>query len=381
MIQVYNSCALRSAASKLALLPRNNRHNYEMRPPLCALGLFHLFYTFTQCNPIYPNPSSIPLNRRADPNLTGYLGAFFLGNDPYVYLYLSNGNTPTQFTALNKGQPVIKPTAGTGGVRDPAIVVGGGSEAGKKWYIVGTDLNIGKTTWDAAQRKGSRGIYVWESTDLVNWNNERLVIVEGATAGMVWAPEALWDADKGMYLVHWASKFYSSADSGHTGTPGATMIRYAHTADFKTFTTPQTYIDHSPYSTIDLTVLPVLANSSSNGITHLRFAKNESNPSVYLETSSNGLAGPWSRPGGPSAVITTGVEGPAAYWDNTIANKAHVLLDFYNSDGYRPYEQSGPNWSNTWTTSSRTGFPTGLRHGSVLPITSSQYNALKLKWA
>jgi hypothetical protein len=31
---------------------------------------------------------------------------------------------------------------------------------------------------------------------MVNWNNERLVTVEDATAGMVWAPEAIWDASK-----------------------------------------------------------------------------------------------------------------------------------------------------------------------------------------
>ena len=46
-------------------------------------------------------------------------------------------------------------------------------------------------------RTGSRGIFVWESTDLVNWVKERLVIVEDATAGMVWAPEAIWDPEKG----------------------------------------------------------------------------------------------------------------------------------------------------------------------------------------
>jgi hypothetical protein len=81
---------------------------------------------------------------RADLSLSGYLGAFFLGADPYVYFYLSNGNNPVSFKALNKGSPVMKPTKGTGGVRDPAIVQGGGAEAGRKWYIVGTDLNIGK---------------------------------------------------------------------------------------------------------------------------------------------------------------------------------------------------------------------------------------------
>ena len=88
--------------------------------------------------------------------------------------------------AMNKGQPVIIPTKGTQGVRDPAIISGGAAEAGKKWYIIGTDLDIGKTTWDASQRTGSRGIFVWESTDLVTWTNERLVTVEDATAGMVW---------------------------------------------------------------------------------------------------------------------------------------------------------------------------------------------------
>jgi hypothetical protein len=56
----------------------------------------------------------------------------------------------------------------------------------------------GQTSWDAAQRTGSRGIFVWESTDLINWGNERLVVVEDATAGMVWAPEAIWDPAKGM---------------------------------------------------------------------------------------------------------------------------------------------------------------------------------------
>lgn len=88
-------------------------------------------------------------------------------------------------------------------------------------------LTTVQTTWDAAQRTGSRGIFVWESTDLINWTNERLVQVEDKTAGMVWAPEALWDANKGQYLVHWASKFYAASDSGHTGTPSNIKIRFA----------------------------------------------------------------------------------------------------------------------------------------------------------
>lgn len=85
--------------------------------------------------------------RRADPSLAGYLGVFFLGADPYVYFYLSNGNDPLSFRPLNQGSPVLRPTMGTGGVRDPTIIPGGGDEAGKKWYIIGTDLDIGKVGW------------------------------------------------------------------------------------------------------------------------------------------------------------------------------------------------------------------------------------------
>ncbi|KAK3401584.1 hypothetical protein B0T20DRAFT_492386 [Sordaria brevicollis] len=320
------------------------------------------------------------LSQRADSSLAGYLGVFFLGADPYVYFYLSNGNNPISFKALNRGSPIFKPTKGTGGVRDPTIIPGGGSEAGKKWYIIGTDLNIAKTTWDAAQRKGSKGIFVWESTDLINWVNERLVVVEDNTAGMVWAPEAIWDPAKGQYLVHWASKFYPTSDPNHTGNPSAIKIRYAYTSDFKTFSTPQTYIDRSPTNIIDLTFLPLQPNTSSSQ-SFLRFMKDESLKTVFVETSTTGLFGTWTRPGGSSAIIQSGVEGPAAYWDNTVAGKVHLLLDFYGSDGYRPYESSNPGANSGWTASSRGGWPSGLRHGSVLPVDQTIYQRLSAKWS
>lgn len=59
------------------------------------------------------------------------------------------------------------------------------------------ELTLRQTTWDASQRKGSLSIYIWESTDLINWGSERLVKVENDEAGMVWAPDAIWDASKG----------------------------------------------------------------------------------------------------------------------------------------------------------------------------------------
>lgn len=88
----------------------------------------------------------LPPVKRQGSSLSGYLGAFFLGDDPDVYFYLSDGNDATSFSALNDGDPVLVPTVGTGGVRDPAIVQGGGDDEGRKWYIVGTDLDISKVS-------------------------------------------------------------------------------------------------------------------------------------------------------------------------------------------------------------------------------------------
>ncbi|KAI0505184.1 hypothetical protein F5B22DRAFT_628511, partial [Xylaria bambusicola] len=87
---------------------------------------------FTAANPIDSETPDIPAEPRADSSLTRCLEALFLSADPYAYLYRSNGNNPTSSKALNKRQPVLKPTKGTGGVRDPSLVQGGGDEAGKK---------------------------------------------------------------------------------------------------------------------------------------------------------------------------------------------------------------------------------------------------------
>lgn len=126
---------------------------------------------------------------------------------------------------------------------------------------------------------------------------------------------------KGQYLVHWASKFYSSSDPSHTGTPGADIIRYAYTSDFRTFSTPQTLITAGKTSLIDLAYVQLGANS------YARFLKNESATNVYMERSDTGLFGTWTRPGGGNTFIHSGVEGPYAWRDNVVEGRVNLLLD------------------------------------------------------
>lgn len=59
--------------------------------------------------------------------------------------------------------------------------------------------------------------------------------------------------------------------------------------------------------------------------------------------------------------------------------KTHVLLDFYGNDEYQPYESINSK-DNVWVTSRRSAFPTNLRHGSVLLVNQSLYDAVNNKW-
>lgn len=181
----------------------------------------------------------------------------------------------------------------------------------------------------------------------------------------------------GQYMVYWASRFYSTSDTNHTGTASNIKLRYAYTSDFKTFNAAQTYVDRTPTDVIDLTILPDPTNSSN---TYLRFIKDETLKTVFMEYSTTGLFGTWTRPGGSSAIIQSAVEGPAAYWDNTVNGKAHLLLDYYGGSGYKPFESTSPMTNSGWTNSSTANFPTNLRHGSVLPINATIYSAINAKW-
>jgi hypothetical protein len=111
---------------------------------------------------------------------------------------------------------------------------------------------------------------------------------------------------KGQYLVHWAFKFYSPSDTAHTSATGPEQIRYAYTPDLLTFSMPQTLIFYAPTSIINLYILPLSAS------TFVRSMKNESASNVFMEVSTNGLFGSWTRPGGKDAFVRSAVEGPHA---------------------------------------------------------------------
>jgi beta-xylosidase len=309
----------------------------------------------------------------------GYAFAYFTGNSiagEKIYLAASEGNNALRWKELNNGQPIITSTQGTKGLRDPFVIR---SFEGDKFYLIATDLSIGSgTSWDAAVRKGSLYLEIWESKDLKTWSQQRHVKVSPPTAGNTWAPEAHYDTTLGAYVVYWASSIYAQSDTAHTGSTYHRML-FATTRDFVTFSETQVWQDDGK-SRIDSTVL-------EEGGTFFRFTKDEGASGTgcadIIQERSNSLRatlGSWTR---VTACIgknagTSAVEGPTAFKANPgDANgaKFYLFVDEYSGRGYIPLETKDIA-NPSWKVSSSYTLPKSPRHGTVVPVTAAELASL-----
>ncbi|KAK9425301.1 hypothetical protein SUNI508_13173 [Seiridium unicorne] len=323
------------------------------------------------------DPSYYRKAARQTDALEDYLFAYFT-NDTLagekIYFAASNGNDALDWTELNNGQPVLTSTLGTGGVRDPFIIR---SPDGSTFYLIATDLSIGSgTSWDSAVRQGSRYLEVWESNDLETWSEQRHVLVSPETAGNTWAPEAYYDSDLGAYIVFWASELYDESDTEHTGTSYHRVL-YATTTDFVTFGDPVIWED-SGVSRIDSTVIDV------DGV-YYRFTKDEGGSAtgcvdIIQESSTDLLATNWTTITsciGANAG-TANVEGPTVFKanpDDVNGQKYYLFVDEYSGRHYLPLETediANPDWQ----LSSSYSLPASPRHGTVLPITATEWDTV-----
>lgn len=313
------------------------------------------------------------------PKYAGYLFTHFTGEGTatgeQVYFALSQGNDPTRWRQLNGGRPVLTSTVGNRGVRDPFIIR---SPQGDKFFQISTDQKMhGDGDWDAAQRRGSKSILVWESTDLVNWGTPRVVRVSPDTAGNTWAPEAYYDEGLGKYVVFWASKIYATNDPNHTGNTYNRMM-YATTSDFRTFSAAQVWVDKG-YSTIDSTLI------KHNG-SYYRLTKDERSGSespcgkfILEEKSATILNRNYSFVA--ECIGRGGIshgEGPLIFKSNT-EERWYTFIDEYGGRGYVPFTTTNLD-SGQWSAVSSYTMPGRPRHGTVLPITQAEYDRLLQKW-
>ncbi|WP_340389912.1 immunoglobulin-like domain-containing protein [Paenibacillus sp. FSL E2-0151] len=311
----------------------------------------------------------------ADEKYAGYFFTYFTGEGTatgeQVYFALSNGNDPLNWRELNNGKPALTSTLGEKGVRDPFIIR---SPEGDKFYMIATDLKInGNGNWGRAHTWGSRSIMVWESNDLVNWTDQRMVEVAPEEAGNTWAPEIMYDNTTGEYIVFWASRMFD--DASHTGDAYQKMM-YSKTRDFYTFTEPQVYLDYG-YSIIDTTMI------EHEGKVY-RFTKDEQNNGasapfgkMIFQEVGDSILDPTFKMINQGVGNIKWVEGPTIFKSNT-DEKWYLFVDEFGGRGYVPFETTNLA-SGVWTLSSNYNLPASPRHGTVIPITQSEYDALNGK--
>ncbi|MCI9003941.1 MAG: hypothetical protein HFH39_01590 [Lachnospiraceae bacterium] len=346
------------------------------------------------------------------PETTDYIFAYFpytSTKDERIYFGISEDGL--NFDALNNGRFVLESRLGTHGLRDPFIIR---SPEGDRFYLIATDLTVAGLEqdgtkypgqgWDQNQKYGSQKIMVWESTDLVNWSDQRECKVARDNAGCTWAPEAYWDDETGQYVVFWASK---TGDDGY----GKQRVYYATTRDFYNFSEAEVWIEQSG-SVIDTTVIKV-------GEYYYRYTKNEDGGTVNGTPSkrifcqrSKSLTAPtadWELVHANSLDISGGqIEGGCIFKINTddVANAKEVAsLKGFQLEGDDVYclvaDRTGatifPGLSSRIEDGNFHVLGTGksetvggktlysmpepdASHGTIMPVTSEEYNNLRLKW-
>ena len=305
---------------------------------------------------------------------TDYFFAYFAGEgySDGEQIYFASSRDGLNWEDLNNNNPILTSTLGEKGVRDPFIIR---SPEGDKFYLIATDLKInGGNGWDAAQNNGSQSLMVWESTDLVNWSDQRMVEVSAEIgAGCTWAPEATYDPMTGEYVVYWASR-----------TPAVDQkqrLYYAKTRDFYTFTEPQVFID-TQQSSIDTTII------YEDGV-YYRYTKNEGgstnefgapSKTIYAEKSDRLLGGKWDNITTASLNKEAHVEGPTIFKlnedDQTADQKYCLLVDNFGGIGYYPLVTDDLSDGEFSRPDTEYKMPSRARHGTPIRVTTEEYERI-----
>ncbi len=337
-----------------------------------------------------------PLPAPAD--YDAYAFAYFAGESTddgeKIYLGASRGNDPLDYDVLNDGRPVLESAYGTKGLRDPFIIR---SAEGDRFYLLATDLK----GWPAvdfgeAQESGSKYLEVWESTDLVNWSDQRHIKVSSDFAGNTWAPEAFYDAEAGEYIVYWASATYPTTDvAGRDINTSYQRMFYATTRDFVTFSDPQPWIDvkrGTGRGMIDATIV-------QDGDTFFRFVKDEAVMTPRQERSTDlratvtgSLPTTTSSPGWQLVRDQVGVgqpnpwggtytqgEGPTVFPDNEVEDRWYMFIDqpsYHGGQGYLAF-RTDDLASGGWQSVPTADLPSSPRHGTVIPVTQAELDTMR----
>lgn len=274
---------------------------------------------------------------------------------------------------INEGRPVLWAYYGDKGVRDFTITR---SNNDGRYYIFATDLSLSygmrnqyHNSWDEISKKGSKCFSVWESEDLVNWTEQRLVKIGNEDFGCMWAPDIIYDKEHDDYVLHWSSS-HKENEFGWKG------IYYSRTKDFEQFSKPQLLYRKEDCGVIDSAIY------EEDGKYYM-FLKNEENPAKIVLLQSDHVNGPYSRVeefDKSMESLEAGLyEAPTAV--RLEDGKWCLFLDYYGvpgaGQGYVPFVADSLASGGFVRSDKLFNFPYGFKHGTILPITMEDYEKIK----
>ncbi len=301
-----------------------------------------------------------------------YLFVYFEGNEEL----LADGTRPVEeavfyalsrdgynYTALNNNQPILVSNSGTGGIRDPFIFK---TEDGD-YVMLATDMHA-RYGWQS-----NYSIVTWRSKDLINWENETIIplagfypILDEATAA--WAPQAIYDDQKGEYLVYFSADKPYSVYRG-TADQGYKAIYAFYTKDFVTPTSePRIFFEILGEDIIDADIV-------KDGDTYRLFYKTSLNQGIMMVSSKSLTAGYQNV----KEVSTLMCEGSNAY--KLIDEDKWIVMTDLHWGGwwgvnYALYETTDFESFESLHMTGDYSLAFTPRHGYVITVTRAEYKAL-----
>jgi len=321
-----------------------------------------------------------------------FLFAYFTGNhrkeQTVKYAVSEDG---INFEKVNGGAPVIVQTLGSGACRDPYIA----QAPDGTYYCIATDMDVDSMGWWG---NGQNSFIVWKSTDLINWTDETRInlseILGGTAVNRCWAPQFAWDETEGRFMVYLsiAADGYAAGETGYN-----THIYYMYTDDLinqSSYTQPQPIFNKCDTTTKD----NIDGEIVEAGGQYYIFFKDEMNATICVAKSTTGkINGPYDlnniiKLDAGSAVGA--LEGCQVYQNNNgeyiyIADRfaAQGSFAMYNFGTDLESALGAFPTNNSVTALDITGKKVSsniedanhlaARHGSVINITTAQYNAIK----
>jgi hypothetical protein len=268
-------------------------------------------------------------------------------------LHLAVSRDGLNWTPLNQNNPVVTPTAGTGGLRDPFVY----RKQDGTFVVLATDLK--GTDW-AAQ---NQYLHVWDSVDLRTFTGYRRVKMHSLPTHS-WAPEVFWDAGRQQYGI-----VYSATENDRD----VLMVNY--TTDFRTVTPNQVYFDPG-FNVIDGSFAYL------NGVNYLYF-KRESDFTLMGARSAS-LA-PRSF---DSSIYTGAYRGPVGTEAPTVSKVIGQNVWYLWGDNWAPRNGYATVWrttdlaAGTWAPVSNADFTQPLhgKHQTIAEISQAEYDNLIARW-